>query len=78
MVGSYGHTYKFIVLCFDTVDSQPLFSLDLANRPIFLDNVHCTGSEASLLDCGNVIGEHNCNQTDGAGVRCEGKDTIFY
>ena len=41
--------------------------------PIFLDNVQCTGSEASLLECpSNPIGNENCNHNTDAGVRCPG------
>ena len=40
---------------------------------IILDNVVCQGTEASLLDCAsNPIGEHNCDHSEDAGVRCEG------
>ena len=33
-----------------------------------MDNVVCTGNEASLLDC--PYAPHNCNQHEGAGVIC--------
>ena len=40
---------------------------------IFLDNVLCRGSESSLLDCNtNAIGQHNCDHSEDAGVRCNG------
>ena len=40
---------------------------------IFLDNVVCQGTESSLLECAtNLIGEHNCDHSEDAGVRCEG------
>ena len=43
------------------------------NQSIFLDNVICQGTESSLLDCiSNPIGEHNCDHSEDAGVRCEG------
>ena len=45
----------------------------LSGYPIHLDNVVCTGSESSLLQCGhNPVGTHNCDSTEMAGVRCGG------
>ena len=42
-------------------------------RPIYLDNTECVGNESSLLECqSNPIGEHNCDHSEDAGVRCEG------
>ena len=39
---------------------------------VYLDNLHCTGSESRLIDCRhNGIGVHDCDHTDDAGVRCE-------
>ncbi len=67
-------TSKFIVVLLQTIDSQPLSDLTLSGQRIFLDNVQCAGNEESLLNCSkNLIGEHNCNQSEGAGVRCQGK-----
>ena len=38
---------------------------------IWLDNVHCGGTELRLADCpANAIGSHNCQHSDDAGVRC--------
>ena len=38
---------------------------------IWLDNVHCRGTETRLIDCpANPLGTHNCRHTDDAGVRC--------
>ena len=40
---------------------------------IFLDNVQCSGSETSLLQCpSNTIGNNNCDHFTDAGVRCGG------
>ena len=40
---------------------------------IILDNVLCRGSESSLLECNtNPIGQHNCDHSEDAGVRCNG------
>lgn len=42
--------------------------------PIYLDNVVCTGSEATLISCiSNPIASHNCDHSEDAGVRCEGQ-----
>ena len=40
---------------------------------ILLDSVVCRGTESSLLECNtNPIGQHNCDHSEDAGVRCEG------
>ena len=39
--------------------------------PIWLDDVSCTGSESELLECPhNGIGNHNCDHSEDASVRC--------
>ncbi len=41
---------------------------------IILDNVACTGTEASIFQCGNNgIGIHNCAHSEDIGVTCQGK-----
>ena len=56
------------------LDSQPVLGLAIDSQAVFLDDVQCIGNESSILDCERqVTGEHNCNQNDGAGVRCGGK-----
>ena len=40
--------------------------------PILLDNLQCTGGEASLLECRhNGVYTHNCEHQDDAAVTCE-------
>ena len=51
-------------------DNKPEFGAGVGK--ILLDNVRCTGNEASLFDCGNNgIGIHNCDHYEDAGVRCK-------
>ena len=58
-----------------SVDAVPLRGayFGSGNGDIFLDNVVCRGTESSLLQCRtNPIGQHNCDHSEDAGVRCEG------
>ena len=45
-----------------------------SSGPIFLDQLHCSGDESSLLECDRfaVLGLHTCDQTQEAGVMCTG------
>ena len=57
------------------IDAVPLRGafFGRGSRPILLDNVVCQGDESSLLECqSNPIGNHNCDHSEDAGVRCEG------
>ena len=51
-----------------------------ANRTIVLDDVQCTGSEATLLNCSHSpLGSHDCSLSEAAGVSCgtaEGRFTV--
>ncbi|NXK15169.1 DMBT1 protein, partial [Herpetotheres cachinnans] len=45
--------------------------------PIWLDDVHCTGTESSLSKCQlNNWGEHNCHHSEDAGVVCLGNTRL--
>ena len=58
-----------------SVDAVPLRGayFGSGSGDIFLDNVVCRGTESSLLECTtNSIGQHNCDHSEDAGVRCEG------
>lgn len=47
----------------------------LGSGPVFLSDVHCTGSEATLLDCRHTaiaLGSY-CTHNRDVGVRCEGE-----
>ena len=50
---------------------------EAAGYPILLDQLVCTGSETSLLNCSttNTIGSHNCDHSEDAGVICEASCT---
>ena len=38
---------------------------------IVLDDLQCTGSESRLIDCPhNGLGNHNCDHSQDAGIRC--------
>jgi hypothetical protein len=44
----------------------------VGSGPILLDDVRCTGSESTLLNCQHrAIGEHDCVRTKAAGVSCD-------
>jgi len=41
---------------------------------IHLDNVKCTGSEKSIMDCPRSKKPHNCDHTEDVGVNCVSDD----
>ena len=48
---------------------------------LWLDNVHCVGSEKNLSHCSHQgWGNHNCDHSQDAGVECssKGKFIIFH
>ena len=45
--------------------------------PILLDNIRCSGSESSLLECShNGFQVFNCDSSEIAGVFCDSKYTV--
>jgi hypothetical protein len=47
--------------------------------PIHLDDVNCTGSEASVDQCTHGgVGNHNCDHSEDAGVVCSKPGTKTY
>ena len=44
--------------------------------PIWLDDLICSGSELTLLQCSHRgIGSHNCGHSEDVSVRCSGSKT---
>ena len=59
--------YSLICLLDATALSRAAFGL--GTGPIYLDDLRCTGSEATLFEC-PFDPTHNCNHFEDAGVRC--------
>ena len=63
--------YKF-VLAGATAYSSAYFGRGTGG--IYLDNLGCRGNELRLINCyHSVIGVHNCDHSDDAGLRCQRK-----
>ena len=44
---------------------------DGSGKPVWLDNVVCTGTENKLIDCpANPLGTSNCGHNEDVGTRC--------
>ena len=44
--------------------------------PIWLDDLGCSGSELTLLQCSHIgLGTHNCSHSEDVRVRCSGNET---
>ena len=54
--------------------AYPAARFGSGSGPIFLDQLHCSGSEQSLLDCPTFtdLGLHNCDHSMDTGVKCQG------
>ena len=71
----FSNSYNVACIAIFFVDAVPLGGayFGSGNDSILVDNVVCSGTESSLLECNtNPIGQHNCNHSEDAGVRCEG------
>ena len=47
---------------------------ETGSGPIFLDQLMCSGTEESLLECsmGRAVGLHQCNHSMDVGLTCSG------
>ena len=69
------YVYTWLLNFFVCLASQILTSgYSDGSGPIFLDQLDCSGSEESLLDCpsGRPVGLHQCDHTMDVGIRCQG------
>ena len=64
--------YRAFLLSGSVAYREPRFGA--GSGPIFLDEVHCSGTEISLLECDkfNPVGVHMCEHSQDVGVQCEG------
>ena len=47
--------------------------------PILLDELCCTGTESSLLECSHAgVGIHRCTTSNAAAVQCTGRVMLTY
>lgn len=64
-------TINFVLCSYQEVLAFSAAYFGQGAGPILLHNVHCNGSESSLLDC-NYLNQSTCANNADAGVRCRG------
>ena len=54
------------------VQSNVFFGGGASFQPIHLDELHCSGSEATLLNCTHGgVGVHDCDHPEDIGIICQ-------
>ncbi|XP_053722884.1 deleted in malignant brain tumors 1 protein-like isoform X2 [Synchiropus splendidus] len=48
----------------------------MGKENIWLDEVHCQGTESSLMECNKQMGVHDCKHTEDASVICQDEPTL--
>ena len=65
-----------VVISHSTGAEEVTAEAQITSGPIFLDELLCTGSEPSLVDCSTGIGEvglTNCDHSQDVWVKCRGQ-----
>uniref|UniRef100_A0A3B1J117 SRCR domain-containing protein n=1 Tax=Astyanax mexicanus TaxID=7994 RepID=A0A3B1J117_ASTMX len=65
--------------CGEAVDTFHESYFGSGSGPIWMDNVHCSGSESTLMNCRSPgWGKHNCDHSKDAGVICSGNFSVNF
>ena len=70
-------TINFVLCSYQEVLAFSAAYFGQGAGPILLHNVHCNGSESSLLDC-NYLNQSTCANNADAGVRCRGDHIMCF
>ena len=67
--------YEFVLLTIIGAYAFTSAYFSQGTGPIQLNNVQCTGSEPTILQC-TYLTVHNCGHNEDAGIRCPGKTNL--